>query len=102
MLYTAPEFRPPGMRSSRTAEKMKGGNLINGRLLSKAFHLLLRLTGKNHALLQTFLETAKLTSVTLSFVNLTIAVRNATVNPLVLNSTFEESFASAIEKGTYD
>ena len=81
---------------------MKGGNLINGRLLSKAFHLLLRLTGKNHALLQTFLETAKLTSVTLSFVNLTIAVRNATVNPLVLNSTFEESFASAIEKGTYN
>ena len=43
--------------------------------------------------MKTFLEATKLTSVTLSFVNFTVAVSYTCVYSFVLNSSFEEPFA---------
>ena len=52
------------------------------------------LTGQHHSLLKALFEATELTSVPLSFVNLTISIGNATVNALILHSSFEETFAS--------
>jgi hypothetical protein len=44
--------------------------------------------------LKTFLKPTKLTSVALSFINFTVAVRNTGVDALILNSSLEEAFAA--------
>jgi len=44
--------------------------------------------------LKALFEATELTSVPLSFVNLTISIGNATINALILHSSFEETFAS--------
>ena len=52
------------------------------------------ITCQNHSPLKTFLETTKLTSVALSFVDFTVAVSHTGVHALVLNSSLEETFAA--------
>lgn len=52
------------------------------------------LTGQHHSLLKALFEATELTSVPLSFVNLTIPIGYATINALILHSSFEETFAS--------
>ena len=99
MLYTAPEFRPPGIRSSRTA-------VIKIRICIDVVEVVICKcnnvhTGQDHALLQTFLKTTKLASISLSLIYLTMAIRYTTVHSFVLDSSLEKAFASMRKKKSY-
>ena len=58
-------------------------------------------TGQDHALLQTFLKTTKLASISLSLIYLTMAIRYTTVHSFVLDSSLEKAFASMRKKKSY-
>ena len=58
-------------------------------------------TGQDHALLQTFLKTTKLASISLSLIYLTMAIRYTTVHSFVLDSSLEKAFASMKKKKSY-
>jgi len=69
-------------------------HVVHSPRISSAWHSIFPNSGQDHALLQTFLKTTKLASISLSLIYLTMAIRYTTVHSFVLDSSLEKAFAS--------
>jgi hypothetical protein len=69
-------------------------HVVHSPRISSAWHSIFSNSSKDHALLQTFLKTTKLASISLSLIYFTVTIRYTTVHPFVLDSSLEKAFAS--------
>lgn len=69
-------------------------HVVDGARVSAAGHSVLANRGQNHSLEQALLKAASLAPIALLLSYQTVVLRNARVNPLVLNGPLEESLAA--------
>ncbi len=70
-------------------------HVVDSARVPAAGHPVFSDCGQHHSFVEALLEPAVLAPVPLRLVDLTVAVRNAVVDALVLNGALEEAFASA-------
>lgn len=68
-------------------------HVVDGTRVAAPWHSVLANGGQDHALLKTLFEAAKLTTISLSLVYLTVAIGDTAVNAFVLYRSLEKAFA---------